>query len=262
MRSAPSERSGSGRKGGTAGVDAAAQHDDRVVAAGRRLPPPRHAPCPPAAEAARRPPAGNDSTRVWAIANRNDQPRRAGASRTSASTPRQQQSDGHRRRRQGKVGQEFQDDEGIHARRVAPAILASNASGKEFRHDLQLASRRCRSADTCPKRDPRRHVRPSQRGAPAARLPAVLRPRRGRHPVGRRRQRLCRLHVRLRPDGAGLRQSRGRGGRRGAARPGRRADRPVGAAGRAGRAAGRHGGARRLGACSSATAPTPRRSAW
>ena len=84
-----------------------------------------------------------------------------------------------------------------------------------------------------------------------ARLPAwlsaVLRPRRRRHPVGRRRQRLCRLHVRLRPDGAGLRQSRGRSRRRCAAQAGRRADRPVGAAGRAGGKAGRHGGPCRLG---------------
>ena len=78
-----------------------------------------------------------------------------------------------------------------------------------------------------PARDPRRHVRPSQRGPPARRLSAVLRPRRGRHAVGRRRQRLCRLHVRLRPDGAGLRQPRGRGRRRCAARAGRRADRAV-----------------------------------
>ena len=97
-------------------------------------------------------------------------------------------------------------------------------------------------------RHPRRHVRPSQRGAPAARLSAVLRPRRGRHAMGRRRQRLCRLHVRLRTDGAGLRQPRGRGRRRCPARPGRRADRPVRTAGRAGREAGRHGHPCRLGA--------------
>ena len=87
------------------------------------------------------------------------------------------------------------------------------------------------------------------RTRPACRqaYPQYLRARRGLPPVGRRRPRIYRFHVRLGADGAGLRRSRCRSGRRCAAAARQRPERPDGAAGRTGRAAGRHRPPRRLG---------------
>ena len=78
-------------------------------------------------------------------------------------------------------------------------------------------------------------------------LPAVLRPRRGRTGLGRGRERVHRPHVQLRPDRAGPPHPAVDAAARGQRRDGDAVNGPGPSHGRAGRAAGRPGPARRLG---------------
>ena len=95
--------------------------------------------------------------------------------------------------------------------------------------------------------DPRRDVRPSERGDLARAVPAVPRARAREPHLGRRRARVRGLRVQLRPDRPRPRPSRRRGGGRASACPRGLSERPVTADGRAGGAPGRPGAARRLG---------------
>ena len=103
----------------------------------------------------------------------------------------------------------------------------------------------------------RRDVRPPERGAPARRPAPVHGPRRRVPRVGRRRQRVRRLHVQLRPDRARPPPPRRRGSRRGPAAPGRLPERAGRGDGGAGREAGRGRSTTPTGRCSPRTAPTP-----